>query len=255
MGPEQEIAFGPDRLAQSFAEGFAKLEPLEARLAWIEGRIRPGRIQLHRGEALRHVLERPLGGCVRIGIDRAVGIGVRAWLVGIEISVAAQPLMDLAAEQRVDRFADRLADDVPQRHLDSGQDAHQRNVGPARIAAAVNVAPQGLDPERIGALDMMLEYVLDHRHHRLRAEARRIDLADALDPAGGLELEEQEVAAAERGRRIADDEGLELGDFHARLEALVGGDCILPSWPGLSRPPTPLSTQQSAIETDRAQKP
>ena len=181
MRAEQEVAFRPDRLAQRLQEGFAELEPLEARLARIEGRIGPGRIELHRGEALRHVFERALGRGVRIRIDRAVGIGVRAGLVRIEIGVAAQPLVDLAAEQLIDGLADRLADDVPQRHLDAGEDAHQRDVGPARIAAAVDVAPQGLDAERIGALDMALEHVLDHRDDRFGREARRIDLADALD--------------------------------------------------------------------------
>ena len=178
---------------------------------------------------------------------------MRAGLVGIEIGIAAQPLVNLAAQERVDRLADRLADDVPERHLDAGEDAHERNVGPARVAAAVDLAPQRLDPERIGAHDVALEHVLDHRHDRFRREARGVDLAHALDPAGGLKLEEHEVAAAEGGRRIADDEGLQLGDLHACFEALVDGDCVLPSWPGLSRPPTPLCTLQSAIETDRAQ--
>ena len=54
-------------------------------------------------------------------------------------------------------------------------------------------------------------------------EARGVDFADALDPVVGHELQEQEVAPAEGGRRIADDEGLELGDFHRRLEALRAG--------------------------------
>ena len=141
---------------------------------------------------------------------------MRAGLVRIEVGVAAQPLVNLAAEQRINRLADRLADDVPERHLDAGEDAHQRNVGPARIAAAVDVAPERLDAERIGALDMALEHILDHRHNRLGREARGVDFADALDPAGGLELEEQKVAAAEGGRRIADDESFEFGDFHRR---------------------------------------
>ena len=218
MRAEQEVACRSDRLAQRLQERFAQREPLEARLARIESRIRSGRIELHRGEALREILERALRRGVGNRIDRTVRIGVRAGLVGIEIGIAAQPLVDFAAEQLVDGLADRLADDVPQRHLDSGQDAHQRNVGPARVAAAIDLAPQGFDAERIGAFHVALEHVLDHRDDRLGREARRIDLADALDPAGGLELEEQEIAAAESGRRIADDEGLELGDFHGRLQ-------------------------------------
>ncbi len=132
--------------------------------------------------------------------------------------------MNLAAEQRIDGLADRLADDVPQRHLDGRKDAHQRNVGPAGIAAAIDVAPERLDAERIGAFDVQLEHVLDHRHDRFRREARGIDLAHALDSAGGLELEEEEIAAAEGGRRIADDEGLELGDFHGRPDGRGGGE-------------------------------
>ena len=47
-------------------------------------------------------------------------------------------------------------------------------------------------------------------------------LADALDPAIGDELHEQEVAAAESGRRIADDEGFEIHDFHTRTPCSAG---------------------------------
>ena len=81
---------------------------------------------------------------------------------------------------------------------------------------------------------MAFEHVLDHRHNRLGREARGVDFACALDPAGGLELEEQEVAAAEGGRRIADYEGFQFGDFHACFEARVGGDRILLSWPAMT---------------------
>ena len=94
--------------------------------------------------------------------------------------------------------------------------SHQRDVRPTRVAAAVDVAPERLDPKRIGAHHVALEHVLDHRDDRFGRKARRIDLADALDSAGGLELEEQEIAPAESGRRVADDEGLEFGDFHAQ---------------------------------------
>src|SRR5271166_3921201 len=85
---------------------------------------------------------------------------------------------------------------------------------------------------------MALEHVLDHRHDRFRREARRVDLADALDPAGSLELEEQKVAAAEGGRRIADNEGRELGDFHRRRPPCAERLGPKLSWPGLSRPST-----------------
>ena len=139
---------------------------------------------------------------------------MRAGLVRIEVGVAAQPLVNLAAEEIVDGLADRLADDVPKRHLDAGQDAHQRGVRPAGVAAAVDVAPQRLDPERVGAEDVALEHVADHRDDGVGREARGVDLADPLDAAGGPELEEDEIPSTESWRRIADDEGLEIGNLH-----------------------------------------
>ena len=71
---------------------------------------------------------------------------------------------------------------------------------------------------------MALEHVLEHRHDRFRREARGVDFSHALDPAGGLELEEQKIAAAEGGRRIADDEGFQLGDLHGRPGGREGWD-------------------------------
>ena len=139
---------------------------------------------------------------------------MRAGLVRIEIGVAAQPLVDLAAEEVIDGLADRLADDIPQGHLDSAEDAHQRGVGTAGVAAPVDVAPQCLDAEGIGVEHVPFEHVADHRDDRLGGKARRIDFADAFDAAGGPELQEDEIASAEGGPRVADDEGFQIGDLH-----------------------------------------
>ncbi len=187
---EQEVALRPERFAQGLAEGFAEREPLEARLTGVEGGVGAGRVEFHRGEPLRDIFQRPLGRGVRNRVDRAVGIGVRARLIRVEVGVAAQPLVDFSAEKLVDGLFDRLADDVPQRHLEAGEHAHQRDVGPERIAAPVDVAPERLDAERIDAQNMALEHVLDHRNEGRGGEARRIDLADALDPAGGPQFQE-----------------------------------------------------------------
>jgi hypothetical protein len=54
------------------------------------------------------------------------------------------------------------------------------------------------------------------------AEGIGIDLADAVDAIVGDELHEQEIAAAESGRRIADDEGLEIHDLHKRTPCSAG---------------------------------
>src|SRR5262245_24071367 len=66
---------------------------------------------------------------------------------------------------------------------------------------------------------MAIEYVLHHFGHGVRAEGVSVDLAHAFDAVVGNQLEEHEIAAAEGRRRIADDEGLKIGDFHGEAVA------------------------------------
>ena len=122
--------------------------------------------------------------------------------------------MHAPAEQVVDRLADRLADDVPAGHLDAAQDADERDVRPHRVAAAVDVAPQRLDPIGVRTDDVARAHVFDHRRHGVGAERRGVDLADTLDAVVGDEFQEDEVAAAEVGRRVPDDERLDRCDLH-----------------------------------------
>src|SRR5439155_75910 len=70
--------------------------------------------------------------------------------------------------------------------------------------------------ERIRALDMAGIDVLDHLHHHARRKGGVIDFAHALDAVIGDELEENEIAPAGHGRRIADHESLETGYFQGR---------------------------------------
>jgi len=86
-----------------------------------------------------------------------------------------------SAEHVVHRPVDGLADDVPAGHLEAAQNAHQRNVGSRRVAAAVDVAPQPLDLEGIGAHDVASEDVLDHADDGARPEGRDEDLAQPFD--------------------------------------------------------------------------
>jgi hypothetical protein len=95
------------------------------------------------------------------------------------------------------RLAQRLALDVPERHLDPGEHAYQRYVGPHAVAGAIDAAPQGLDRERVHALDMPREDIGDHGGDDVGAERIAIDLADAADAVIGGQLHENEIAAAE----------------------------------------------------------
>src|SRR5579862_3653865 len=74
---------------------------------------------------------------------------------------------------------------------------------------------------------MPREHVLNHGGDDFRAEGRGVDLADALDAAGGPELQEHKVAAAVAGRRIADDEYFYVLEFHGLF-------LVLWNWPASS---------------------
>ena len=217
MGAEQQVRLGADRLAQPPDEEFRAVEGLQVRLAAVVDRIGPGRIELHRGEALGDAGGRPLRGQVWVAVDALVLARLR-----VEIGVAAQALAEPAAEQLVDRLVQRLADDVPAGHLDPAQDPDQRQVRPQAVAAAVDRAPQPLDLEGVGPDHVAFADVLDHARQGVRAEGGGVDLADALDAALRRQLDEDEVAAAEVRRRIADDEGLDLGDLHGALAPVAG---------------------------------
>jgi hypothetical protein len=129
--------------------------------------------------------------------------------------------VDLPAEQLIDRLAHRLADDVPARRLDAREDAQKRRIRPLRVARGIDDAPQRLDVEGIAADDDALADILDHLGDDVGMERHGIDLAHALDPVISLELDEDPVEPAEMRRRIADDEGLEVGDLHARRSSPI----------------------------------
>src|SRR5262245_61544352 len=122
--------------------------------------------------------------------------------------------MDAPAEQFIDGLAGRLALDVPKRDLDAREHTHQRGVGPQGVARAIGLAPQGLEVEWVHAFDVAHEDIFDHGRQRLRPESIAIDFADAADIVVGRQLDEDEIASAPARRRIADDEYLEIPDFH-----------------------------------------
>ena len=221
MGAEEQVAAVADRLAHGSHVPLAAVELVEPGLPGIERRVVAGRVELEGREAPGGVLRRPLGG--KVGIEVDVG---RVPGLAVEVGVGAQPLVHPSAEQLVDGLAHRLADDVPAGHLDPAQHADERDVRPSGVPLPVDVAPEPLDVERVGADHVPLADVLDHPRDDVRAERRRVHLADPLDPVVGDELEEDEVAAAEVRGRVADDERLETGDLHVGVPSFRGQNTI-----------------------------
>ena len=122
--------------------------------------------------------------------------------------------MHLAAEQLVDRLVSFLADDVPAGHLERGEAAHAGDVGALGEAGRINPAEEVLDVMRIAADEITLGHVLDHPGGDMRRESRVVGLAVADHTAIGGELDEDEIFAADAGWRVADNPGLDVGDFH-----------------------------------------
>ena len=233
---EQQVAARADRLADLPDVALAAVEIGERRLPGIEGRVRPGRVELERREAQRGVLGGALRGQVGIGVDVGRVAGLR-----VEVAVGAQPLAHAPAEQLVDRLADRLAGEIPHRHLDAREHAHERGIRAHRIAGRVDVAPGGLDVERLAPDDVAGDDVLDHARHELRRDGRDVDLAEALEAAVALELQEDEVAAAIARGRVADDERADARDLHGA----AGRCCALLN---VSRTSTIASTGTMSVQ-------
>ena len=119
------------------------------------------------------------------------------------------------AEQVVHRFPERLADDVPARHVDGAQQRGGDGAGMEHGVAPEHVPPDALPAHRIGALQNLLEDLLRHLQRRLPVGAVPGTLAGALDPFIGDQLDENPVLAALAGRRHRHEIALKLFDLHA----------------------------------------
>ena len=115
--------------------------------------------------------------------------------------VDAHAIAHRAAEQPPHRLADRLAGDVPHRHLQAAQRADQDRHRP-RVAGAVQHLPVVLDPERV-APDQVAGELLDRGHHQPPvAVAQRLAVAD--DAGVGAHLQQQRPVVEREGARAGD---------------------------------------------------
>jgi|GEM_PF-1019885 len=217
MRPEQQVGARAHRLADRAAKRFGQCQRLQIRLSPVIDGIRPRRIELHRRKPLRHRLRRPLGAGIGVGVEnRRVFIRF-----GVQIGVAAQPLMHPPAQQLVHRLIQRLAHDIPAGHFQPRNHPHHRQVRPVREPRAIAAMPQRLGIERAGSLDKAGKSIGHHRLDHARTKGRRIDLAIANHTTGGRQLDEDEIAPAKTGGRIADDEGFERGNLHGALPGIM----------------------------------
>jgi hypothetical protein len=213
MGAEEDVGAGAHRLAHSLDHAGGEIDVGEKRLVPALDPVGPGRIELHRREALAHGLDSCSGGKIRIIVDilRAVG-GQRIGAAGgrIEIGVGAKPLMHPPAQQLVNRLARFLADDVPAGHLQRRTAGHHGHVRPLREARRVAEPEEVLDIVRISADQVTRGDILHQLRGQMRIKGRIIGFAISDDAAVGDQLDEQEVSTAGLWRRVGHHEGFDI---------------------------------------------
>ena len=209
---EQQVGIGAHGGAQLAHEALAQIERRERQLPAVEGRVGSGRIKLQGGEALREVLDRALGGEIRILVHVAPVPGTR-----VDIGVGAQPLVYPPPEQVVDGLVRFLADDVPAGHLERTQHRHQRQVRMLRIACRVHAPPDPLDVVRVLAREVALEDVGEHARHHLGVKRHAVGFAHPVNVAVGGELHEHEVAPAVARGGVPGDESPDVSQSHRAM--------------------------------------
>ena len=219
VGPvSHRLTNAPDAVLAAGQFGQRKLPPaLEA--VWAGG------ILLERGEAHLHVLERALGRGVAVVVDVAgvlAGVSVRRHRAGIDVGVGADAVVEPAADESVDGLPGRLAENVPDRGLDTAEHPHHRNIGPLREPRGVHAPEQGLDVVRVFPGDVALEGVLHHPARDIAGEGDAVALADALDAVVGRHLHDDPERATDAGRRNGHP-GRDVLKLHVVASSMAGG--------------------------------
>ena len=176
-----------------------------------------GGVLLDRGEAHLDVVERALRRRVAVVVDvtRVLsGAAVGRNRLGVEIGIRADAVVELPADELVDRLLRRLAEDVPHRDLDPAEHAHHRDVGPLGEACGVHAAEQGLDVVRVLARDVTLEGVLHHPARDVAGEGDAVALPDPLDAVVGGHLHDDPERPADTVGRDGHPSA-DVPDLHA----------------------------------------
>ena len=122
------------------------------------------------------------------------------------VRVARHGGATLAADQLPHGDAEGLALDIPERHIDSRERAHEHGTA-APVGVAVVVVPERLDVHRVLADEAVLEVVDGGAERRLLVLKRAF--ADAVQAFVGLHLHEHPVRA-----EAVDNNRLQRGDLH-----------------------------------------
>ena len=134
----------------------------------------------------------------------------------VKVRVGPHPVIHPPAQKRPDRYAARLAEDVPTGHFQACEGADHRRIRALGEARGINAAEHQFDIRGILALHMAGKDVLDHGLHGAYAHGARIDFAEPGDPIVGGHPHDLPMAPAPSGRWRRNSEKLKVRQTHGR---------------------------------------
>jgi len=145
----------------------------------------------------------------------------------------------VSSQQFIDRLAQRLAAQVPQRHVKRSDRADHRPAPPGHFRTAVELLPQRLGIQRIGPQ----QHFLQPQPHAVRAAGAnalpcdpgiRVRFADADEPFVGMNLDHQVVLRRRTSGRVVvgnqQHVTIDFGDLHASVGAKLREEIRKGKW-------------------------
>ena len=219
VGADKDVRLVAHRFAHGGNDGFGVVQAVQRRFAGVAvAHHVDERIELQRREAFLNVRQGACCGRVWVRMRGASRFVARRWP---EVGVGTELVVIAPAKQVVDGLIEGLADDVPTRHFESAQDAGESVVRVLVVIvgfiafAVVDISPEALYLEGIGADGVGCAHVLDHLGDRERMERRLVDLADANDAVVRLDLGENPMASAPMGTRCTHHQRRYRCDLHS----------------------------------------
>ena len=182
-----------------------------------------------------------------------IQIGLGLFLHALEVravelgGVTGDLVLGASAQQLEDRLADRLAHDVPDGDIHTGNGGHADALAAPGVGGAIHALPQVFVVEGVLADDQRREVLIDDRLGDARGECH---VAKPHQPVVGLDFHHRPAVEAEGAHRVAlvpqlihgvgaevgsggngvafpfEDAGSDLGDFHRIILVVddVGAD-------------------------------
>ena len=177
VGAEQNIGTIADGFANRRDHSYAAINCRQRRLSAVINRIWASRVKFYRSETPLNFTHGGLGSKIWVAIYGVIRVGIKL-IWRIQICVAPQAIVNLTAEQFINRFAGVFAADVPHRHFKAADNTSGAEVWSMRKTRTIGTAPHFFNVKRIRAEHIANENIFGDFAHNLRRICRRINFTD-----------------------------------------------------------------------------